>query len=137
MTDDSTETHYPQPAAEPLALRLNDQLGPRLVACPMCGADKGYTLSEGSTFRWWRVTCSDCGRDVDECRSDGRTRLGGILPDRCESADHAWNEAGAYAQKLRDALLPLANAHSPVERECLTDEDWRRAQEALYGPNAE
>ncbi len=137
MTTDQTDPRPERPAAEPLALWLNDQLGPRLVACPMCGADKGYTLSEGSTYRWWRMNCADCGRDVDECRSDNRARLGGILPDRCESADHAWNEAGAYAQKLRDALLPLANAHSPIERECLTDGDWRRAQEALYGPNAE
>jgi hypothetical protein len=103
----------------------------------MCGADKGYTLVEGSTFRWWRVACADCGRDVDECRSDNRTLLGGILPDRCDSADEAWNEAGAYAQKLRDALAPLANAHSPIERECLTDEDCERAQAALYGPNVE
>lgn len=119
----------------PAEVRLTDGLGP-LVACPLCGADKGYTLAEGSTFRWWSVSCAECGGDVGECRSDMRKHLGGVLPDRCDSADEAWNDAGAYAQRLREALVPPANAHSPAERECLTDEDSERAREALYGPNA-
>lgn len=86
-----------------------------LVPCPLCGADKGYTLSGGSTYRWWRVTCADCGREVDECRSDDRTRLGEILPDRCESADEVWNEAGAYADRLR---ADVAKLQEPVPEGC-------------------
>lgn len=29
-----------------------------LVACPMCGAAEGYTLSDGSTYRWWHDYCA-------------------------------------------------------------------------------
>ena len=35
------------------------------------------------------------------------------------------------AQQALEALIPLANAASPNERECLTDEDHERAAEAL------
>lgn len=108
--------------ATPTALRLIDQVGPRLVACPMCGAGKGYSLSDGSTHRWWRVTCADCGRFVDECRSDDRMRLGGILPDRCESADRAWNEAGAYGDRLRTAAQYAA--HQLEQARVWNGTDW-------------
>ena len=82
---------------------LSDGLG-QLVPCPLCGANKGYTLGEGSTYRWWRVSCADCGGDLGECRSDGRTHFGDTFPERWEGADEAWNEAGAYANRLRQAL---------------------------------
>lgn len=45
----------------------------------------------------------------------------------------AWRIAHAAAEecdKLRNALIPLANAHSPAERECLTDEDVKAAASA-------
>lgn len=48
----------------------------------------------------------------------------------------AWRIAQAAAEdvvKLRAALIPLANAHSPAEREQITDEDVKTAQVALYG----
>ena len=70
----------------------------------MCGEAKGYTLSEGSTYRWWDVSCAACGREIGECASDRRTHLGGILPDRWEAADEAWNDAAAHAESLRAAL---------------------------------
>ena len=108
---------------------------PRLVACPLCGADKGYTLRDGSTYRWWIVSCAGCGNDLGECHADRTLKIGAAKPERWEWADEHWNQVGAYAQGLRDALVPLANAHMPIERECLTDEDCRRAQTALYGPN--
>ena len=64
-------------------------LGP-LVACPLCGERKGYTLHEGTSYRWWRVCCGHCGADVAECRSDGGTTLGRPKPERWPAADHAW-----------------------------------------------
>ena len=49
-----------------------------------------------------------------------------------------WCAASAINEidRLRAALIPLANAHTPIERECLTDEDCERAQAALYGTDA-
>ena len=41
--------------------------------------------------------------------------------------------AEARAERLAMALIPLANAHSPAERELLTDDDSEQAQRALYG----
>jgi hypothetical protein len=76
----------------------------KLLPCPMCGNQDGYTLSDGSTYRWWNVNCKGCGRMIDECASDRRTSIGTPLPERCESADEAWNEAADYAGKLRQQL---------------------------------
>lgn len=87
-------------------------LGP-LLRCPMCGGSQGYSLSEGSTYRWWDVACMDCGRCIGECSSDRRTKLGGELPERWPSADEAWNEAAAYAEGLR----AYASAEVARERE--------------------
>lgn len=86
---------------------LSEGLGP-LVACPLCGEAKGYTLHEGTSYRWWRVCCGHCGADVAECRSDGGTTLGRPKPERWPSADHGWNEAGKHAQELRQAVRALA-----------------------------
>jgi hypothetical protein len=114
MTTKPTDAHDDTPATEPLALSLHDQLGP-LVACPLCGADKGYKLSEGSTYRWWDLYCAGCGGTVAECSSDRRTQLGTELPARWPAADEAWNSVGAHAHNLRTLLAryrdetPLGN----------------------------
>lgn len=75
----------------------------KLVRCPLCGDDKGYKLFQGSTFRWWSVSCAGCGQEVTECRaafgSTQHTPAGRTLP-----ADAAWNAAGAYADRLRAAI---------------------------------
>lgn len=84
----------------PAEVGSNDQLGP-LVPCPMCGADKGYTLTDGSTYRWWSVRCSDCGQEVGECRSSGYAKMKEPKPARDKDADEVWNDAGAYAERLR------------------------------------
>ena len=76
----------------------------RLFACPMCGADKGYMLRDGSTYRWWLVSCTACGELVAECRSDRNTSLSAPKPARDIVADEAWNTAGQYAENLRNAL---------------------------------
>lgn len=78
-----------------------------LVRCPLCGADQGYHLADGETYRWWRVQCASCGGEVSECRSNRETRLDAAKPERWAPADEAWNDAGAHAQKLREALLGL------------------------------
>ena len=49
--------------ATPREVGCNEGLGP-LVPCPLCGADKGYTLTDGSTYRWWVVSCAGCGHDL-------------------------------------------------------------------------
>jgi len=101
MSDDAT----------PAKVRLTDGLGP-LVACPLCGADSGYLLTEGSTYRWWLAQCKHCGDTVAECASDRRTSAGTVLPDRWPAADEAWNAAGAHAHMLRGALRQVAQAHA-------------------------
>ena len=40
------------------------------------------------------------------------------------------------AQQALEALIPLANANCPNERECLTDEDHERAAEAVEALHA-
>ena len=69
-----------------------------LTRCPLCGADSGYTLHEGSSSKWWAIHCPACGEQVSECRS------GYVDPPegRASDADEAWNEAGKYAQGLFD-----------------------------------
>jgi len=93
MSDDAT----------PAKVRLTDGLGP-LVACPFCGKDDGYRLAEGDTYRWWLVQCKACGAGVAECHSYRRTQAGTELPQTWMAAHEAWNEAGAYAHKLRTLL---------------------------------
>ena len=78
-----------------------------LVRCPLCGADEGYTLDEGSTSRWWSVRCADCGQEVGEARvAFGPSPL--IPPSRTTPADEEWTRAGAYADKLRAAIKQIA-----------------------------
>lgn len=83
-----------------------------LVACPLCGGGKGYSLRDGATYRWWNVQCNDCGRIVDECSSDRRTQLGTELPGRWPAADAAWNAAGAHAESLRECIREMAQANA-------------------------
>jgi hypothetical protein len=93
MSDDAT----------PAKVRFTDGLGP-LVACPFCGAQDGYKLAEGDTYRWWLVQCKACGAGVAECHSDRRTQAGTELPATWKAAHEAWNEAGKHANALRCAL---------------------------------
>lgn len=86
-----------------------------LFACPLCGGDKGYKLAEGESFRRWDVICAACGERVTECRSDMRTSAGEPLPAEWPAAAECWNEAGAYANGLREAI---GNAY---------DDGWRTA----------
>lgn len=69
-----------------------------LVPCPLCGAREGYHLEPSNICRWWNVFCGACGSLVTECRSGPEK----TPPDRCAAADAVWNEAGAYAEGLRE-----------------------------------
>lgn len=80
---------------------------PKLLPCPLCGAKSGYTLADGSTYRWWSVQCAECGQELSECRSNGSTRLDDLKPARRQQADEAWNEAGAHAESLRRRIAEL------------------------------
>ena len=80
----------------------------QLKPCPLCGGTSGYVLHPGESHRWWSIDCAQCGRTIDDCRSDRRTNTDSQLPASWPAADEAWNEAAAYADKLladRAALL--------------------------------
>ena len=94
----------------PAGVGSNDLLG-RLLPCPLCGADKGYTLGEGSTYRWWSVQCGACGQEVAEARA---TYPAETTP-RTARADAAWNESGSHANGLRAKVAELEAA----EKECM------------------
>ena len=115
----------------------------KLVLCPLCGENKGYTLAEGSTYRWWSVQCAGCGQEVTEARADYPAET----TPRTTRADDGWNEAGAYAQGLRieiewlngqRRLLQSENeqlkarlAHSGVELQRAVAEERERCATAL------
>lgn len=73
-----------------------------LLPCPMCGAEKGYQLLGGSTYRWLLVSCAGCGSDVGECRADPSLPYTSPIPEISEWADDVWNESAAHAQALRE-----------------------------------
>ena len=112
---------------------------PKLAPCPMCGGTKGYTLHDGSTYRWWVVQCADCGRDVSECRSNGSTNLHDPKPERWNAADESWNDAGAHAAALAaeverlTACLYKANSQAELfERKWyLRGDEIERLRDAL------
>jgi len=88
-----------------------------LVACPLCGADAGYTLGDGSTYRWWTVACAACGGELGECSANRDLPVDAPKPIRWELADEHWMRCGAHAQRLRDANL---RAKSTNDTEILT-----------------
>lgn len=109
-----------------------------LVRCPLCGAADGYALSEGSTFRWWRIDCKACGEQVAECRSDPDRKVTAPLPATWPSADAAWNAAGAYANRLRVALSELVRIEDgPGMAVIGWDAAMTQAREALGLPQPE
>lgn len=71
-----------------------------LLPCPLCGAQEGYSLIDGGDYKRWSVQCMGCGEVLSECR---RTYPDGEEETRSDQGDAAWNDAGAYAQSLRDA----------------------------------
>jgi hypothetical protein len=83
----------------------------RLLPCPFCGAEQGYKLRNGSTYRWWIVACASCGDEIGECRSRGNRQAPADI-DRDEVADEHWNRLAARADRLRaevEALRALLN----------------------------
>ena len=135
----------------PAKVRLSDQFGPAseaqrlpgaacLVACALCGEDNGYTLDEGSTWRWWSVKCAACGQEVAEARATYPAET----DPRTDRADAAWQEAGAHAAGLRAEIVQLRAAllvgHTYAEC-CPTpaspdDRDQDCQACAALGPNA-
>jgi phage terminase large subunit GpA-like protein len=109
-------------------VRLNNGLGP-LVACPLCGAESGYKLSDGSTYRWWYVSCAACGDELGECSADRTHKHGANLPTRWQFADEHWNRVGAHAQRLRDFLVTIRDTGMSA------DDAAQHAADALRGPN--
>jgi hypothetical protein len=70
---------------------------PKLVPCPLCGADEGYKLYEGSTIRWWSVCCASCEQEISEARKANPEEL----TPRTRPADEVWNKAEEYAERMR------------------------------------
>lgn len=54
------------------------------LPCPFCG-EKSVTVREGSTFRWMRVECLNCGATGGEVRV--QTMGSGLPPDWKEKAE--------------------------------------------------
>lgn len=105
-----------------------------LLPCPMCGASKGYRLSEGSTYRWWWVLCVACGRTVDECCSDSRKSIGTPLPARWPNADATWNDAAAHAESLRAEIESLRAVLTDLAATCYGLADQQAAQDDWWRP---
>ena len=101
----------------------NTDIVERLPPCPLCGGEKGYSLHEGATYRWWDVQCSNCGRVVDECASDRRTNLGSVLPERWKAADAVWSESAKYAEGMRAEITRL-RAEADALRKDKARLDW-------------
>jgi hypothetical protein len=131
----TADVHKLAPAAEPLALRLSEGLGP-LLPCPLCGQSNGYTLHDGNTYRWWWVRCAACGSDLAECSSDRRTSMSQPLPLRWPSADEAWNEQGRHAESLRTsaAVATEIAAQYGADRDMLRDALAALVTAAEVGP---
>ena len=91
---------------EPAVLGPVERQVRALVPCALCGADKGYTLADGTTCRWWYVSCAACGEEVGECAAD-RGQRDYPLPTRWAHADDHWDRVGAHAERLREALRRL------------------------------
>jgi len=113
-----TKAHETPP---PFGLASTDGLG--LVPCALCGEDKGYTLDEGSTYRWWSVKCAACGQEVAEARSNYPAET----TPRTTRADDAWNDAGAHAAGLRDEIAHMRAALAAYF--ALADASWRETCE--------
>lgn len=65
-----------------------------LSPCALCGEENGFSLEEGSTYRWYKLCCASCGQAVDEII---------ILADPIA----AWNKSGAHAEGLRSEIARL------------------------------
>ena len=77
-----------------------------LVPCPLCGANKGYTLIANASYSWRDVLCTACDGKIAECRATYPVDQDALT----ESANAAWNEAGKHAQGLRDENAKLRSA---------------------------
>ena len=67
-----------------------------LVPCPLCGAEKGYDLRHQHETGWLSVACAVCRQGITQ------------VSEYIEfSTDAAWNDAGKYAQGLRDEIAKL------------------------------
>lgn len=86
-----------------------------LLPCPLCGGTSGYVLAPGSTYRWWAMSCADCGRQISECASDRRTSWDACLPTQWHYADLEWNEAAEHANQLRDQVSALTDRVTALE----------------------
>jgi hypothetical protein len=105
-----------------------------LVPCPLCGYSEGYYLREGSTYRWWEVSCRACSDQVSECRADRDVSL--TIECTHPRADAAWNEAGAYAEALRVACQLLIDCEDsdPGMRGLVYSAAVTKARDALPKP---
>lgn len=111
-----------------------------LVPCPLCGGASGYTLKNGSTYRWHYAYCASCGEVVAECCA-GELRFEEEPPTtRTAEADTAWNEAGAYAEGLRvelDKLRAGAETFRQFESLVIGEGAWQRFQSEIVNVGAE
>ncbi len=110
----SVRNHSARPA------RGGEAVSDALKPCPFCGSAPRH-LEHKAGFHTEPVICDQCCFYLSP--EEWNTR----------ASDARLAAADARAERLAMALIPLANAHSPAERELLTDDDSEQAQRALYG----
>ena len=95
----------------------------KLVPCPLCGADNGYSIDFGADANRRALLCWHCGVEVTQVNTeatDADTRI---------AADAAWNTSGAHAQGPRDEISVLKRAAQ--ERGLQTLSDFGQMEELL------
>ena len=94
-----------------------------LVPCPLCGADTGYSLLIGMHYRWRTIACFSCGAEIGETHTTYPVDHESLA----QSADDAWNSAGAHAQGLREENARLRAALNAMLTQFGMDEDeWSK-----------
>lgn len=79
-----------------------------LLPCCQCGESQGYNLGEGSTYRWWKMSCKACDASFGEVNADRTVNLNkSPMPERWRWADEDWNASNTHAQELRDRIAEL------------------------------
>ena len=109
----------------------------KLVPCPLCGADKGYTLLIGMHYRWRTIACFSCGAEIGETHTTYPVDHESLA----QSADEAWNSAGKHAQGLRDEIARLNTENVTLRAAIeytlpLAEEEWYHEHLVAAGVNS-
>jgi len=84
---------------------------PDVVACPMCGSERGYKVRDGNSL-WWACTCLDCINRNAVNQSQAKSYIHKIplsemgVPKRLLSADfNDWKHSEKLKQELKSFVV--------------------------------